>query len=120
MKKTVLHNCLFLCMIVFCLLFASCGQADDLNSAGMGDPSASATETSEGSGKPDISETENPADNDKGTVSMQLIPENLMWKLMATSRDLQRRIKQKNPLSSTVNWIRWEDVAWRMQMWEKT
>ncbi len=74
MKKTVLHNCLFLCMIVFCLLFASCGQADDLNSAGMGDPSASATETSEGSGKPDISETENPADNDKGTVSMQLLP----------------------------------------------
>lgn len=67
MKKTVLHNCLFLCMIVFCLFFTSCGQADDLNPAGMGDPYVSATETSEGSGKPDVSETENPADRTRST-----------------------------------------------------
>ncbi len=74
MKKTLLHNCLFLCMIVFCLLFSSCGQADDLNPAGKEEPSVSATETSESSGKSDVAETENPADNDKGTVSMQLLP----------------------------------------------
>lgn len=28
MKKTVLHNYLFLCMAVFCLLFTSCGQME--------------------------------------------------------------------------------------------
>lgn len=46
----------------------------NVKSAGMGNPSASATETSEGSGKPDVSETETSVDNDKGTVSMQLLP----------------------------------------------
>lgn len=29
MKRTVLHNYLFLCMAVFCLLFTSCGQTDN-------------------------------------------------------------------------------------------
>lgn len=29
MKKTALHRYLLLCMAVFCLLFTSCGQADD-------------------------------------------------------------------------------------------
>lgn len=74
MKKTVLHNCLLMCMAVFCLLFTACGQADDLNPAGTGEPSVSVTETAESSRKSDVSETENPADNDKGTVSMQLLP----------------------------------------------
>ena len=74
MKKTVLHNCLFLCMIVFCLLFSSCGQADNLNPAGKEEPPAPATETSRSSGKSDVAETEKPADNDKGTVSLQLLP----------------------------------------------
>ena len=74
MKKTLSHSYLLMCMAVFCLLFTSCRQVDDLNSAGMGEPSASATETSESSGKSNVSETESPADNDKGTVSMQLLP----------------------------------------------
>lgn len=74
MKKTVLHNCLFLCMIVFCLLFSSCGQADNLNPAGKEEPPAPATETLRSSGKLDVAETEKPADNDKGTVSLQLLP----------------------------------------------
>lgn len=43
MKKIILHNYLFLCLVVLCLLFTSCGQAD----------------------------TSNPANNHKETVSMQ-------------------------------------------------
>lgn len=74
MKKTVLHNYLFLFMTVFCLLFTACGQADNLNPAGKEEPSASATETWGSSGKSEVAETETPADNDKGTVSMQLLP----------------------------------------------
>ncbi len=74
MKKIVLHNYLFLFMAVFCLFFTACGQVDNPNSAGTGEPSASATETLGSSGKSDVAETENPADNDKGTVSMQLLP----------------------------------------------
>lgn len=74
MKKIVLHNYLFLFMAVFCLFFTACGQVDNPNPVGTGEPSASATETLGSSGKSDVAETENPADNDKGTVSMQLLP----------------------------------------------
>lgn len=74
MKKIVLHNYLFLFMAVFCLFFTACGQVDNPNPAGTGEPSASATEKLGSSGKSDVAETENPADNDKGTVSMQLLP----------------------------------------------
>lgn len=72
MKKTVLHNYFFLFMAVFCLLFTACGQVDNPNPIGTGEPSASATETRGSSGKSEVAETENPADNDKGTVSFRM------------------------------------------------
>ena len=125
MKKAALHNYLFMCMAVFCLLFTACGKADYTNLAGTGEPPASVTETpqNEGTSKPEVITTESPSENGKEIISIEEIPAysgSRMWKLMETSRTFQRRIKQKNPLSSTVSWIRWEDAAWPMQMWEKT
>lgn len=76
MKKAALHNCLFLCMIVFCLLFTACGQAEHTNPAGTGEPTASVTETpqNEGTSKPEVTTTESPAENRKAPVSMQKLP----------------------------------------------
>lgn len=72
MKKTGLHNCLFLCVAVSFLLFTSCGQADDLNPAGMGETSASVADvTGNNSGKPGAFRTETPADNGKETISIE-------------------------------------------------
>lgn len=76
MKKTALHNYLFLCMAVFCLLFTACEQTDHTNPEGMGDPPVSVTETpqNEGISKPEVTTTENPSESGKEPVSMQQLP----------------------------------------------
>ena len=76
MKKTALHNYLFLCMAVFCFLFTACGQAEHTNPAGTGEPTASVTETpqNDGTSKPEVITTERPAENRKDPVSMQQLP----------------------------------------------
>ena len=76
MKKTALHNYLFLCMAVFCFLFTACGQADYTNPAETGEPPASVTETPQNNGtsKPEVTTTENPSGNRKEPISMQQLP----------------------------------------------
>ena len=76
MKKTGLHNYLFLCMAVFCLLFTACGQAEHTNPEGTGEPPVSVTETpqNEGISKPEVTTTESPEENRKDPVSMQQLP----------------------------------------------
>lgn len=60
MKNRVLHNGILLCLLIFCLIFTSCGQAGGPDLTGMGEPSVSATEK--------------PADHNKETISMQQFP----------------------------------------------
>lgn len=76
MKKTGLHNYLFLCMAVFCLLFTACGKSDHSNLAGTGDPLVSVKETpqNDGTSKPGVTTTESPSENRKEPISMQQLP----------------------------------------------
>lgn len=76
MKKTGLHNYLFLCMAVFCLLFTACGKADHPNPAGTGEPLVSVKETpqNDGTSKPEVTTTESPSENRKEPISMQQLP----------------------------------------------
>ena len=75
MRKIVLHSYLFFYLAVFSLILTACGQADNPNSAGLGEPSASVMDEAEdGSGKPDVSQTEKPTDNRKKSISIEEIP----------------------------------------------
>lgn len=76
MKKTLLHNSLFLFLVAFCLLFTSCGQADGSESAGIQEKSVSATEMP-GNGRESSAPVAGESDDGKvdTTVSINRLPE---------------------------------------------
>lgn len=76
MKKTLLHNSLFIFLVAFCLLFTSCGQADGSESADTQETSVSAMETpvnGRESSAPAIGEPDD--GREETTVSMNQLPE---------------------------------------------